>query len=405
MANTKEYTIKINGLQESVNAVESLNKQLNTLEQKMKTLSSSKVSTGGGSSTKTNAALSEEERVQKEINKLKQQGAQLDAKIVAAQDEIYKRVDATKQLYKETIADQKALAAAERLQADAYSNTMQGMKSKLADLKAVINTTDLGDAEQIKKLTEEANKLTQTLKGMEEAYGQFGRNVGNYKDSLNGITVVIGGMERQFGSAREAARTLKNELTSLTAAGKGNTEQAKELRREYNKLKSAMDDATKSSKFMDEAMDAMESFTAIQQVTRGFSTFFGFDNAEMEKQIARLIALQNVLQGIEKLNKQIDAQEGIGKWFAKGSDSIDKFVMGLTGAQKRMGMLVMETMTASIAVQGLSKALKLLGGATVIGGIMLLTSLIGETIDSFNKWINGGIEVGDAAEMAIIELV
>ena len=49
MANTKEYQIKINGLTESISAVESLNKQLDKLEQRMNTLSSAKVSTGGGS--------------------------------------------------------------------------------------------------------------------------------------------------------------------------------------------------------------------------------------------------------------------------------------------------------------------------------------------------------------------
>lgn len=399
MANTKEYSIKINGLQESINAVESLNKQLNTLDQKMKALSSAKASTGGGGSTKASAALSEEERVQKEINKLKEQGQQLDAKILAAQDEIYKRVDATKQLYKETIADQKALAAQERLSADAYSNTMQGMKSKLADLKAVINTTDLGDGDQIKKLTEEANKLTQALKEMEEAYGQFGRNVGNYKESLNGITVVVGGVERQFSSAKEAARSLRNELMYLTASEKGQTTYAKELRREYNKLKSAMEDATKQSKFLDQAMDAMQSFTALQQVTRGFSTFFGIDSSEIERQIAKLVALQNMLQGIQTIQKQIDAEEGLGKWLAKGSRQIDIFTAKLFGAQKRMGLFVAETKKASVAANMFSKAMKTFGGVALTGGIMLLTTVIGNLIEKFTQWATAGIEAGDATKI------
>lgn len=399
MANTKEYTIKINGLQESINAVDSLNKQLNTLDQKMKALSSAKASTGGGGSTKASAALSEEERVQKEINKLKQQGQQLDAKILAAQDEIYKRVDATKQLYKETIADQKALAAQERLSADAYSNTMQGMKSKLADLKAVINTTDLGDGDQIKKLTEEANKLAQVLKEMEEAYGQFGRNVGNYKESLNGITVVVGGVEKQFSSAKAAAKSLWNELITLTATEKGQTTYAKELRREYNKLKSAIEDATKQSKFLDQAMDTMQSFTALQQVTRGFSTFFGVDSSEIERQIAKLVALQNMLQGIQTIQKQIDAEEGLGKWLAKGSRQIDIFTAKLFGAQKRMGLFVAETRKASVAANMFSKAMKTFGGVALTGGIMLLTTVIGNLIEKFTQWATAGIEAGDATKI------
>ncbi len=402
MANTKEYKIVINGLQESLNAVESLNKQLDNLEQRMNKINSMKSSSSGGGSTASRgntSALSQEEATQREINKLKQQGAQLDAKIAASQDQIYQRVDATKQLYKEVIADQKAIAAQERLTADAYSNTMQGMKAKLADLKAVIQTTDLGDGDRIKKLTEQANELTNKLKEMEEAYGQFGRNVGNYKDSLKGIEVTIAGVTREFGSSREALRSLREELRSLSATEKGQTQYAKELRREYNKLKSAIDDATKSSKFMDEALDIMQSFTAIQQVSRGFSTFFGIDNSEMEKQIARLVALQNALQGIEKIRQQMDSEEGIGKWLARGSDAVDKFVMKLTGAQKRMGMLVTETKQGSIAVQRLAAGLKLVGGAVLTGGIMLATTAIGKLIEDFKRWKTGGYEAGTATDV------
>lgn len=400
--NEKTYSIKINGLTESIDAVNSLNKQLDKLEQRMNALSSAKVTTatGGGSSSRGNTnALTDEERVQKEINKLKQQGAQLDAKIAASQDEIYKRVDATKQLYKETIADQKAIAAQERLTADAYSNTMMGMKQQLADLKAVINTTDLGDDDTIKRLTEQANELTNKLKEMEEAYGQFGRNVGSYKDSLKGIEVTIAGVTREFSSSREAMRTLKEELRSLSATERGQTQYAKELRREYNRLKSAIDDATKSSKFMDEAMDMMQSFTALQQVSQGFSTFFGIDNSEMEKQIARLVALQNVLQGIEKIQQQMDSGEGIGKWLSRGSDAVDNFVMKLTGAQKRMGMLVTETRAGSIAVQRLSAGLKVLGGAGIAGAVMLATTAVGKLMEDFKRWKTGGYEAGTATDV------
>ena len=402
MANgTKEYKIVINGLTESVNAVDALNKQLDALEKRINKINTSKVSTGGGStSSKSNtSALSQEEAVQKEINKLKQQGAQLDAKIAASQDEIFKRVDATKELYKETLADQKAIAAQERLTADAYSNTMVGMKQKLADIKSVLQTTDLGDGDKIQKLTKDANELTNKLKEMEEAYGQFGRNVGNYRNSIDGIRVVVAGTTKEYSSAREAMRSMREELISLTAAEKGQTEYAKQLRREYNKLKSAMEDATKQSKFLDEAMDTMQSFTGLQQISRGFSTFFGVDSSEMEKQIARLVALQNALQGLQTIQKQIDSEEGIGKWLAKGSSAIDVFVTKLTGAQKRMGVFVAETRAASVAVNMFSKALKLVGGIALSGGIILLTNAIGNLIDKFKKWYTGGIEAGDATKI------
>lgn len=383
MANgTKEYKIVINGITESVDAVKSLNSQLDKLEQRMKTLSSAKVSTGGGSKG-SSSTLSEEEAVQKEINKLKQQGAQLDAKIAATQDEIFKRVDATKQLYKETLADQKAIAAQERLTANAYSNTMVGMKQQLADIKAVIQTTDLGDSDGIKKMTEQANELANKLKKMEEAYGQFGRNVGNYSSAFDGmqkLSVTVGGVTREFNTAREASKTLKNELIGLEAAGSGNTEVAKELRAEYYKLQSAMDDATKSSKAMDEAMDFMQSFTALASVGNGLQAFFGFDDSEITRSIQKLVALQGVLQGIETITKQMETEEGIGKIFSDGSKAVDTFVAKITGAKIGMDGLTMSSRAATLAVKGLSLALKAIG-------IGLVTAAIAYAVEGIQKFV------------------
>lgn len=414
MDGKKVYQIEINGVKESVAAVESLNKQLNELENRIKALEKSTISvnsssSGGGSSKGgNNSALTEEERLQKEINKLKQEGAQLDAKIAASQDEIYKRVDATKQLYKETIADQKAIAAQERLTADAYSNTMVGMKQKLADIKSVIQTTDLGDSDKIKQMTQEANGLTTKLKEMEEAYGQFGRNVGNYAngvaEGMQKITINIGGVNREFANAREASRTLGNELKSMAINGEQGTKAFKDMQVAVAKLNSDIKDATVSSKAMDNLLDTMQSFASIGAITQGFSALFGFDDDEIQKSIQKLVALQNVMQGIEKINQQINSQEGIGGWLAKGNSMIDSFVAKLTGASKAQkelnaattaGATASKALTAAetaqatategatVATKGLSLALKGLGIGLIISAIAALITYWDDIYDYF----------------------
>jgi len=405
--NKKVYTIQINGVKESIDAVDSLNKTLNTLDTKIKEFESKTVtvSSKGGSSS----VLSEEAALQREINNLKNEGTKLDAKIAATQSEVYQKVQATKDLYKEAVNDQKQLAAQERLTADAYSNTMAGMKQHLADLKAVINTTDLGDSDAIKKMTKEANELTNKLKEMEEAYGQFGRNVGNYQSAFDGlqkISVVVNGVTQEFNSLRQAQRALTNAMGTLEVNGKKDTAMYKQMEKELEKvakaqlrLNSAMNDAKASSKAMDDMLDMFESFTALEQVGRGFSTFFGIDDSEIEKQIAKLVALQNTLQGIEKIRQQMNTGEGIGGIMNSGSDAVDKFVMKLTGAQKRMGMLVTTTKEGSIAVQRLAAGLKIVGGATIIGGIMLLITAFSKLMEDFKRWKNGGYEAGTATEV------
>lgn len=393
MANTKEYKIVINGITESVNAVKALEKELFNLEERIKALEAKSInikggsSTGGGGSSRTSnvSTLNEEEAAQREINKQKQQGLQLDAKIIAAQDESYKRLDATKELYKSVIADQKSVAAQERLIANEYTNTMQGMKQHLADIKSVINVTDLGDSDKIKEMTEEANKLTNKLKEMEEAYGQFGRNVGNYPDaakSLQSIVVTINGVERQFDSAREATRTLNNELKAMAVQGKENTKEYEELRQKLLELESTMNDAKKP---MDGLMDTMESITAIASVSKGLGAFFGVDSTEIQKSMQQLLGLQTALKGLQSISKQIDTREGVGKWIAPFTTGIDKATAKLLVFNRALLGTSKASKVAAIGINAFSKALKIAFSAGILILVDLLVEGLMKLAESFKK--------------------
>lgn len=395
MAGIKTYQIKIDGIEKSIDAVKSLEKELFNLEQRIKTLESKSVnikttSSGGGSSRASNvSALSEEEKLEKQI-------LQTEAKREAYSKEIYQNYLASKEQLNETVKDQKQLAAAERLSAKAYSNTITGMKQELADIKAVMQTVDLGDSDQFDKLTQRANELNGALKKIEESYGQFGRNVDNYKDAFNGLdklVIKVGDTEREFNNAREASRTLKNELINLEAAGKGSTTQADNLRKALYNLSSVMNDATKSSKAMDTAMDFMQSFTAMASIGNGFKSFFGFDDNEITKSIQKLVALQGVLNGLENIRKQMQTQEGIGKLLAKNSEGVDKFVTSLTGAEKRMGLFVGASRRASIAINLFAKALK---GLTSIGWMAVITvavDLLQKLGTAVSDWVKGDADL------------
>ena len=403
MDGKKVYSIKINGVQESIDAVLALNKMLNELENRIQALEKKniKINTGGSSSSKGTSALSEEAKLEKQI-------AAIDAKREAYSKEIYQNYLAAKDVLDETVKDQKTIAAQERLQADNYTNTMAGMKQELADLKKVMNVTDLGD-EEFEKMSKRAGELTQKLKELEAAYGQFGRDVGNYDrvgQTMSKITVNVGGVVREFDNLKQATKAVRDEMGKLEVNGQKDTKTYKQLEREASRLakaqlrlNSAMNDAKASSKAMDDLLDTMESFTALGQLGQGFSTLFGFDNSELEQQIAKLVALQNVLSGIEKIRQQMNTQEGLGKWLAKGSDAVDTLVMKLTGAQKRMGMLVKDTRAASLAVQGLSKVLKGLGAIGIAGGIMILMDALSALAEEFKKWRDGGYQAGTASDV------
>lgn len=367
MDGKRTYQIVINGVQESANAVESLNKQLSELENRIKALEKSSVkinasSSGGGStSSGSKSSLNEEEKLARQIE-------QIDAKREAYSKEIYQNYLAAKDVLDETVKDQKQISAQERLQANNYTNTMAGMKQELKDLKTVMNGTDLGD-DAFKQMSQRAGELTNKLKEIEQAYGQYGRNVGNYASAFDKIRVSVGNTVREYDNYKKAVKELKQERFQLSQTLGQESEQYKEIDKALKQLESDYNDLNKSSKFMDNLLDTMQSFTALASVGQGVSALFGFDDNEIQKSIQKLVALQNVLKGIETIQLQMQRNEGFGKLFNVGSQSVDKFVAKLTGAKITMDGLTASSRGATIAVRGLSMALKSIGIGFVIAAI------------------------------------
>ena len=379
MSNIKEYKIVINGLTESVKAVDALNDSLSNLEKRIKDLEGKSVnvgskSSGGGSKSSSTGALSEEEKIQKQIE-------QLEEKRIAHSKEIYQNYLAAKDVLKEVDKDQKSIAATERLQAKSYSNTIQGMKQELADIKSAMQTVDLGDTDQLDKMVQRANELNEALKKIEESYGQFGRNVGNYKDAANGfkgLTLEVNGVTRSFDNAKQALMTLKKERDTL-GVGMGRTsKEFKELDEIVKQLTSDIKDMSTSSQAMDNLLDTMQSITAMASVGQGFASLFGLDASKIDESVKKLLALQNILKGIETINKQIQTQEGIGKVFSVADKAYDKVTQKILAANTAILGTGKAANVAAVGITKLASAFKVLLKATLI---MAAISLAIEAFD------------------------
>ena len=397
MDNKKIYTIQINGIEASIKQIDALNDSLQFLDKKIKELNEKNVSinaTSSGDGGKT-AQLQTQDKLLKQLRQSEQE-------IVDVQKEEYQQLLANKELATKLKDAAKERASAERLYVNEYANTMEGLKQELADIKKVMNTTDLG-SDKFKELTTRANELTNKLKEIEESYGQFGRNVGNYKSAFDGmkkVSVTVGGVVREFNSARDASRQLEQEFKGMVISGKEGTKEYKELAEALHdfemaskRAESAVNDLKASSKGMDDILDMFQSFGAMGQVTNGLSAVFGFDDTEIEKSIQKLVALQNVMQGIEKLRQQMNTQEGIGAVFARGNDKIDASMYKL----KRLNVSMLGTGTsariAAVGIKALSVAIKgvaTLGFAVAIeAAVEAITKLIGNIKD----WIKGDADL------------
>lgn len=384
--NKKTYQIEINGIKESVNAVESLNKVLSELDKRIKELEKASVkvnvnstaTNGNGGSTKTSNAnaMSEEEKLARQI-------ADIDAKREAYSKEIYQNYLAAKDVLDETVKDQKQIAAAERLQSNTYSKTISGMRSKLNDIKAVRETTEIA-SEEYKKLTKDANDLANKLKELESEISASANGVGQNASAFDKIKVAVGSTVREYDNYRKAIKELKQERFALSDTLGRESQQYKDIDEAVKKLESDYRDLEKSSQFMDNLLDTMESFTALASISKGVSALFGIDDDEIQRSIQKLLALQNVLKGIETLQLQMQRQEGFGKIFSKGNKAIDSFVAKITGAQIGVNGLTMASSRATIAVKGLSLALKGIGIGLAIAAVNILLEKIGDIGDAFD---------------------
>ena len=396
--NKKIYSIQINGIDQSIKQVDALSDALQFLDKKIKELESRSVSitssnNGGGSNRISE--LSTEDKLLKQIQSTEQQ-------IRDARREDYQSLLAQKDILKETKDIQEQRAAAERLSIGGYGNTMKGLKEELSDIKKVMQTTDLGD-EKFQELTQKASELTNKLKELEQSYGQFGRNVGNYPstvgESFSKLQIEVNGVTREFDNARQALKELTNERNTLKLMG----QDVGDLDEVVKTLKSDIKDMEMSSAAMDGLLDSMEGLIALGSTAEGFASLFGFDNGAIEETIQKLVALQNILQGIEVIKRQMKTGEGIGGMFAKGDAAIDSFtkkLFGVNTAAKTTNATLATTSTAgksaatglataSAAANTATKSFTLASAAATVLRVALSAIGIGLVIGAISLLIEG----------------
>ena len=332
MANgVKTYEIRINGLDRAQSQVDALVRSLQSLESRLNALSSSSGRTSSRGSGSSSKQLSKEEANLRSIQKTQEQ-------IAAAREDSYSALIKERDALKEVREEQEAHLAAQRLSSDEYGNTMRGLRKQLSDIKKVMASTDLGSS-QFQDLIRQADQVNTKLSELEQQYGNFGRNVGNYKSAVEDfqqVEVVVGGVTRTFSNARQASRELKSELRSMAAQGLRSTKQYKELELAVRKFEASLEDANSTSQMIDDLTDAVTSFTAIGSIGEGISAIFGFDDTQIQERIQRLLAFQNILQGIEQLRMQMQRGEFFGNFFNGIMEWADKTYDRLRGVKEEL---------------------------------------------------------------------
>lgn len=388
------FQIQINGITESVDAVKSLNEQLRDAEGIIKNLTNAKidvkVSTGKATTTEKvgTGTSSTDSKVQLDIEKEKTKQVEMQNEALREQ---YIQREQLKQQNKEALDDIKQEAKGYVEVVDGvkeYANTLNGMSAELKDIKKELRNTDM-DTEAFKELTDRAGELNEKLKKAEEAYGQFGRNVGNYTESVLealrqwdeekdfNVDFNISGAENSLNDLKAQLRELKQYWANLSPDNADFDKTAKAIK----SLNQQIEDM--ESNLKDVGAEANSAFTGrftttIGGVEASFTNASEAAEALRKKLVAMRIAgeentpmYQEIIQLVRRLSKEVmianKQVEGMTKMTSnlnkvvgvmKGFSSIAALGQGIAGlfgeGSEQIEKFVQKFASISLVISGLS---------------------------------------------------
>ena len=341
MANTtkKVFQIVINGLTESIDAVKSLNNELDSLGDKIKALDKStiKVKVEGNkenASTKTkvsgNTAVdaAEKQRIKNEqdILKYRQLTTEEGKKQLIQAQEIQKQLKEQKQLAKDIAEGAKDIDGN-------YTNTLAGLRAKIRDLKNE-NKTGLLDADTTAENREQINALSEMLKRIEGEMGQFQSNVGDYE---NAIKRALSGMfdpiktegQSAIGSINDLTERLKKARSAMEGAAP-DSKAFKDAKKEVDELKGKLDELVNGAK---EGGAAMEDALGIKFSTTIEGVKYTFDDVNQAVGILE-DKLYSMAQAGDKSSKTFKAIQQEIVRLRKNVISVDASIDGMVTSSK-----------------------------------------------------------------------
>ena len=341
MANTtkKVFQIVINGLTESVDAVKSLNKELDSLGDKIKALDKStiKVKVEGNkenASTRTKVSgnttvdAAEKQRIKNEQDILKYQQLTTEEgkkQLVQAQ-EIQKQLKEQKQLAKDIAEGAKDIDGN-------YTNTLAGLRAKIRDLKNE-NKTGLLNADTTAENREQINALSEMLKRIEGEMGQFQSNVGDYE---NAIKRALSGMfdpiktegQSAIGSINDLTERLKKARSAMEGAAP-DSKAFKDAKKEVDELKGKLDELVNGAK---EGGAAMEDTLGVKFSTTIEGVKYTFDDVNQAIGILE-DKLYSMAQAGDKSSKTFKAIQQEIVRLRKNVISVDASIDGMVTSSK-----------------------------------------------------------------------
>ena len=424
----KVYSITINGLKESVDLAKSLNDQLANIESTLKKIGNTKIKVEGevvankkpekkivsGANTDDSTTVDKEALVQKEKELAIQK--QLTAEIKATGQAQASLTDEYKDALAEQMKQQEVVKGVKqeikdmfngaKNDAGEYTNTLAGLRAELRDLTKQQKSVELG-SEEYNKLDERILALTSNLKALEQAHGDFRRNVGNYPTAeIEAFRVKF---EQLYGNMQQLVQESNNLQRQLQSATPGTAEYEKlstELKNVQARLKEAkqsVDDFNSSLKgtpknFEVQVGSTVRNFNSVKDAVKTLTkelqqmVLEGKENTE-EFEVT-ITALGKLKTAISNTSGEISSYVGNAKGLSDtleimkgvtGLASIGQGLMGLFGGMNSdLDESLKKFTSITLIMQGIEAQYKAMQDGTSIWGTTL--SKVWNWLDKIGNW-------------------
>ena len=363
MANTKEFFIKINGINESIEGVSSLRETLDGLSKELEV--SSKAS-------KTAAAGSDE--LSKAQVKIIEYNAEYQRALQSTKAELSAR--------NKEVKDAVNLENAWKTVQEGTLETYRDKQRMLTAIGTILKSTNADTDEEKAKLEELRNQYVQLndeLKEFDSALGNHQRNVGNYTSASQDLKGELADITSKM------AELLANGTSKLDPEFQNLAKRAGEIKDAIGDAREEIGRFASDTKVFDDVINLASSATNAFQLWQGVTSMLGVENENLLEVMQRLQSIQAVTEAISNLST---AMQG-GTATAKALN----LAMKLSGAQMVVNQV--NAIKASAAQNGLSLAQKAgavasrtLGLALKSIPLMLVIGLVLELITNWKGVIN-----------------
>lgn len=370
MANQKEYKIIINGINESIEGIGTLQDSLDKLGKK--------VEESGGHFKTASKSMDELAKTEEQIKNYNEEYATALAANKAVLSDHNKEVKAKLDLEKAEITVQNDLR-------DTYAQKQQ----LLTAMGKVIKNT-AGDTSELQAKYAELN---QELKDFDASLGNHQRNVGDYEIATKGLKVQL--------------KEMQTEMANMLANGIDKADpKFVELAKKAGSLKDAIGDAgeeinrfASDTKKLDDVINIAQSATAAFELYKGAMSAFGLETEGAVEAIQKLQGAMAIIQSLQTLQNTLEQNSATAKLFNKAMNTLSFGIQGTTKATKLFSL-----------------ALKGIGLGLIIGLIATLVEhwddlkkiikdnipIIGQISDKFNGLKGIIFGVGNAIKTALM---